>query len=179
MIFLKECLKDRNVASIAPSSLATVKKVCDKIDFNKKSVIVEYGPGTGVFTRYLLEKMNSESKLILIETNEYFASLLRKINDPRVFVFNDSAENIQDILSKCNEDSVDYVISGIPFSYFDEEVKNKIIKNTRNILSEKGKFLVYVCLNGIKKPLKQHFRSVKTDFELLNIPPLVIFEAEG
>ena len=175
--FLKEYLKDRNVASVAPSSLSTVKKVCSKIDFNKRNVIAEYGPGTGAFTKHLLKRMNPESKLILIETNKHFVSLLRNIDDPRVFVFNDNAENIQDILNKCNENNVDYIVSGIPFSRFDYGIRDNIIKNTRDTLSEHGKFLVYVFLNGFKKPLKQHFDSVKTDFSLFNIPPLFIFEA--
>ncbi len=122
--------------------------------------------------------MNSESRLILIETHEYFASLLKKIDDPRVFVFNDSAENVKSILSKCNEEHADYVISGIPFSLFDDKVKKKIIKNTQSALSKGGKFLAYQTLRKLKEPLEQQFNSVKTDFSLLNIPPLFIFEAE-
>jgi len=177
MIFLKEFLKDKKVASIASSSLSTVKKVCNKIDFSKKLVIVEYGPGTGVFTRYLLEKMNPESKLILIETNKHFVSLLEKIDDSRVIVFNDSAANIKEILEKCGEDNADYIISGIPFSYIDDGLKTDIIIKSREILSDNGKFLVYQVTNDIKKYLEQHFESLNTDFSLLNIPPLNIFEA--
>lgn len=47
--YLKNFVRDRNVASITPTSAIGVKKVCSKIDFHKPSVIVEYGPGTGVF----------------------------------------------------------------------------------------------------------------------------------
>jgi len=177
LFFLREYLKDKNIASVIPSSPSTVKKVCSKIDFSKKNVIVEYGPGTGVFTRHLLERMNPESKLILIETNRNFVSLLRNIDDPRVFVFNDSAANIKKILKLCNEDNADYIISGIPFSYLNDSLKSDIIGKSKDVLSEDGKFLVYQFVNGIKKNLEQYFEFVQTDFSLFNIPPLHIFEA--
>ncbi len=66
IVYLKNMFRDKQVASFTPTSIFGIKKVCDKIDFNKRNVIVEYGPGTGVFTRYLLDNLTPDSKLILI-----------------------------------------------------------------------------------------------------------------
>jgi len=170
-------LRDKHIASITPTSSFGIKRVCNKIDFDKRNVIVEYGPGTGAFTKFLLRQMGPDSKLILIETNKHFVSVLKKIEDPRVYVFNDSAENIKAILKECNEDAADYIISGIPFSLLDEEVKTQIMKNTRDVLSEDGTFLVYQCLSHVKKYLNQHFTYVNFEIEIRNIPPLFIYEA--
>lgn len=178
-MFLKNYLKDKSIASVTPSSSFTVRKVCSKIDFNKDNVIVEYGPGTGVFTRFILRKMSKQSKLILIETNRNFVYYLKKINDPRILIFNDNAENINTILSECEEPSADYVISGIPFSFLSYDLKNKIIHNTSEALSRKGKFLVYQFFNHIKEPLKKRFVNVETEFEMFNIPPMFIYEASN
>ena len=174
---LHNFLKDKNIASVTPSSKFAVQKVCKKMDFNGKRVIVEYGPGTGVFTRALLRKMNPESKLIVIETNPNMTSLLKKIKDPRVYIFNDTAENVEDILMHCGEETADYVISGIPFSLFKKDKKHLILGNTQRVLSDDGKFLVYQFTLTLVAYLRKYFNNISYDFVLLNIPPLFIFEA--
>src|SRR5690625_7517344 len=68
--FLKTFIKDKDVASITPTSMHCVRKVCTNIDFSLDFTLVEYGPGDGVFTRYLLEKMSAGSRLIIIESND-------------------------------------------------------------------------------------------------------------
>ncbi|MDD4466984.1 MAG: rRNA adenine N-6-methyltransferase family protein, partial [Candidatus Pacebacteria bacterium] len=94
-------LRDKNVASVFPTTKKTVSKICSSIDFEKNIIIVEYGPGTGIFTEYLLSKMNKDSKLIFIEKNKNLSFFLKnKFKDKRLRIFNDSAENIKDILKK-------------------------------------------------------------------------------
>ena len=41
---LKEFIKDKNVASVTKTSKYIVEKICNKIDFSEKQIIVEYGP---------------------------------------------------------------------------------------------------------------------------------------
>ncbi len=177
-LLFKEFLHDRNVASIMPTSTHAVKKVCEGMDLSKRNIIVEYGPGTGVSTRFLLKKMGPHSKLIAIETNAEFVAHLRRINDPRLVVVNDSAKNVKDILARQGESHADYVIASIPFSYFDDRLRDRIVKDTRDILAPEGKFLVYAqFVPHVRKPLKAHFQSVHTGYELFNIPPFFVFEA--
>jgi phospholipid N-methyltransferase len=173
----KNLLKDIRVASVLPTSSFSVKKLCRRIDPGKARVVVEYGPGTGPFTEHLLEKMPAESKLILIETNRNFCDMLERVDDGRVRVFHDSAENVKKILRDCGEERADYVISGIPFTLIKEPVKGRIIEDTREILSGNGRLLLYQHSGHMKKYLARHFATVETDRALFNIPPLFIFEA--
>ncbi|MBI2629186.1 methyltransferase domain-containing protein [Candidatus Pacearchaeota archaeon] len=173
----KEFIKDKNVASVSETSKHIVEKICNKIDFSEKKIIVEYGPGTGVFTKYLLEKMNQDSKIIIIETNKEFVENLNKINDPRLIVVYDSAENVQDILKVNNLSKVDYIISGVPFSFMSEDDVTELIKRSRDILNEDGGFFVYQVSSKIEKYLKDFFPHVSKDFALNNIPPLHVYEA--
>ncbi|MCE5334590.1 MAG: methyltransferase domain-containing protein [Desulfobacteraceae bacterium] len=182
LVYIMNFIKDRNVASITPTSSVGVKRVCDKIDFNRENLIVEYGPGTGVFSRYLLKNMGEESRLILIERNKNFNSILRnKLRDPRVFVVQESAENVLDTLRSYKEEEADYIISGIPFSFLDSDLKHRILYNTHRALKKGGKFLVYqTCFqtnNHLKVHLQKYFPIVHSKYELVNIPPLRIFEA--
>lgn len=175
--FLRSFINDKNIASVTPSSQFSVKKLCRKIDFSKDNVIVEYGPGNGVFTRYLLSKMTKRSTLIAIETNMDFVKRLKKIKAPQLKVVHDSAENVQRILHEHGHHNADYVIAGIPFSYLEEHTKQKILYNTKQALSPRGKFLIYQFLYSLKKNLKEEFKTIHQDFEFRNVPPLFIFEA--
>lgn len=177
--YLKTFIKDKNVASVTPTSERVVKNVCEPIDFSRDLVIVEYGPGNGVFTHYLLEKMTAGSRIVLIETNGDFVSTLKNIKDKRVSVYLDSAENVADILDKAGIERVDYIVSGIPFSFLKEKVKDKILSESRRILNEKGLFLAYQTTTHLERPLKKYFSRVTTNFRYLNIPPMCVYNAYG
>ncbi len=176
-VVFKNLLKDITVGAVMPTSSFSVKRICKRVRPDNARVVVEYGPGTGPFTAFLLDQMSGDSKLILIETNRDFCDMLEQINDPRVHVFHDSAENVRDILRECDEESADYVISGIPFSLIKEPAKTRLLADTRDLLSENGRFLLYQHSGYMKKHLSQHFENVETDLSILNIPPLFIFEA--
>ncbi len=50
--FLRQyVMHPRSVGAIAPSGKNLALKMMEPIDFNNAKVIVEYGPGTGSFTK--------------------------------------------------------------------------------------------------------------------------------
>ena len=180
--YMKNFISDKYIASITPTSDFGVKKVCSKIDFSRCNLVVEYGPGTGVFTNYLLARMGPDSLLIMIERNANFAKLLRKkIRDPRAVVVNECASNIRDILEEFGKPSADYVISGIPFSFLSISLKDRILRNSHAALRPEGKFLAYQTFyqsnNHLKAHLDRIFDFVRVEYEMLNLPPLRIYEA--
>ena len=177
--YIKNFIKDRDVAAITPSSSFLVKRVCRWVDFSRPNVIIEYGPGTGVFTEYLVDEMTADSRLILIEGNESFVDKLsaRFGHDERVEVHHDRAENVERIVHGAGEEAADYVISGIPFSFLGDDVKHELIQCTREILTDDGKFLVYQNYNHMEKPLRRHFNHVHKEYEIFNIPPMFAYQA--
>ncbi len=180
--YVKNFFSDKYIASITPTSDFGVRKVCSKIDFSRCSLIVEFGPGTGVFTKYLLHKMGPDSLLILIERNANFArELRRKFLDPRTVVVNGCASNILETLADIGKTAADYVISGIPFSFLTDAMKDRILRNSFASLHQGGKFLAYQTFyqsnNHLKLYLERIFPSVRVEYEMLNIPPLRIYEA--
>lgn len=182
VVYMKNFIKDKYVSSVIPTSPFGVKKVCSKIDFKKSRVIVEYGAGTGVFTKYLLEHMRSDTRLIVIERNPNFVSILRKrFSDPRLSIFNGSAEKVFQTLEACNALPADYVISGIPFIWLSEEQKDRILRDTYRVLKDGGKFLAYqTCFQTsqhLMVYLDQVFHPVQSKYEVRNVPPLRIYEA--
>lgn len=171
--YVKNFIQDQDVAAIAPSSSFLVRRVCKWIDFDEDNVIVEYGPGNGVFSEFIWDRMTDNSTLILIESNDDFVDMLEEktASDSRVHVVQDRAENIVAILDALNIEEVDYTVSGIPFSFLDESVKHDLLERTCAVLAEEGKFLVYQNYNHLEDPLRDHFSEVQKEYEPRNIPP--------
>ncbi|MEX2463238.1 MAG: rRNA adenine N-6-methyltransferase family protein [Balneolaceae bacterium] len=174
--FLKTFIKDRDVASITPTSLHCVKKVCTNIDFKKDFTLIEYGPGDGVFSNYILHRMTPGSKLILIELNtDFYNHLNETITDPRVMIYNTRAGDVEASIEPGYVGNVDYVLSGIPFSFLEKSRKAIVLNATKNILKEGGLFLAYQTSGHLKKPVLDIFGNLETEREILNIPPYLIY----
>lgn len=175
--FLKTFIKDKDVASVTPTSKHCVKKVCTNINFSTDFTLVEYGPGDGVFPKYILNKMSTNSRLILIEANQDFAAHLQdSINDPRVEIHNKLAGEVESVLNPEDIGNVDYVLSGIPFSFLNKERKREVLRATKNILKDGGLFLAYQTSGHLKKPVMEVFGNYETDFVPLNIPPYFVYK---
>jgi phosphatidylethanolamine/phosphatidyl-N-methylethanolamine N-methyltransferase len=182
LLYIRNLIRDRDIASITPTSTYGVRKVCSKIDWSKDNVYVEYGPATGVFTSFIMNRMTERSKMVLIERNSEFVSVLRKkYTDNRVKIHHDSAENVKDIVTQISPEGADYVLSGIPFSFFDDLMRRRIVNETYQVLKKDGKFLPYQTFFQQDKHLYDHmaevFPTVKDEFYLLNLPPMRIYEA--
>ncbi len=175
--FFKTFIKDRDVASVIPTSLRCVKKVCTHIDFSKDFLLVEYGPGNGVFTKYLLDKMTPGSRLVLVEANKDFVEELKTtIKDPRVQINNILAGDVESVLEPEDIGNVDYVLSGIPFSFLKKERKHEVLTATKRILKDGGKFVAYQTSGHLKKPVMEVFGNYDIEMEMLNIPPYLIYD---
>ena len=142
--FLSEVFKSKGtIGALSPSSSYLAKKMLDPIDFSVAKCIVEYGPGTGVFTKKMLHKMLPQSLLLVFEINPIFCEELKKINDSRLIIIEDSAEKIGDYLKKYSFEKADYVVSSLPFAMIPDEIVNSILKNSNQFLSEKGKYIQF------------------------------------
>lgn len=172
--------KRREVASVIPSSPWLVKAVRDKVASDTRQVIVEFGPGTGPVTRGLLKEgvLTADSKVILVESNDMLARYLKgHFHDPRITIEHDTAANVRDILERAGETEADAVISGIPYSYFDDALRDKIVHATADALKPHGKNIVYQVRTAVEPTLRHHFASVKKRRVWFNVPPLHLFEA--
>lgn len=164
------------LGSFIPSSPFLIKHLVSQIDFATAKVIVEYGPGVGTISKELVERLGRNSTLVLIEMNQDFVEFLRKeIIDPRVKVVHGSAENVVSILRSLGLASADYIISGIPYSTMPAGLRQRILHESKRALSRNGQFLVYQFTKTVLPYLQPVFRSIRQDFELLNILPARLF----
>lgn len=175
--FIKQYVKNpKTVGAIAPSSEKLAYKMVEDINFSNASCIVEYGPGTGVFTEKILNRKKNSTIFIAIEYNEDFYKILKdKFKDETNFILiNDSAENLKEYLTKYNIDEVDYIVSGLPFASLPNEMSKRILSITKEILKGKGKFITFQYTLFKMKLFKMYFGKIKIKKVLLNLPPAYV-----
>jgi phospholipid N-methyltransferase len=137
---------------------------------------VEYGPGVGTITAEVLKRMHRDARLVALETNpEFVAYLKAHFPADRLLVEQRSAADVRAVLAEQGLPGADCIISGIPFSTLPPDVRDVILRATRDALLPGGRFLVYQFSGKVLPHLEKHFGSVRTEFELLNILPARLF----
>lgn len=175
--FLSTFFSERKqVGAVAPSSRFLVNSMCNKIDFKSAKVIVELGPGTGVFTVELLKRANKDCKIILFELNEAFYKLLKeKFDDPRLTILYRSAEDISEVLEEMNIKEADAILSSLPLTVIPDQIKKRIVINSHQSLKEGGVYVQYQYSLNAKKLLEMKFGKLKLNFVPVNIPPAFVY----
>jgi len=163
--FFKESLKNiREVGTIFPSSKFVVEKMIAPINFEKKLTILELGSGSGVITKKLLEKISYDSQLICFETNKKFYEELKKINDKKMILINESAEKIKLHLDELKIEKVDYIVSSVPLVSLPKETTNKILSISVEILGKSGKLIQLQYTKLLEKRLRNHYNQIDIQF---------------
>ncbi len=174
--FLKTFLKDKQVGAMSPSSRFLADKMIENINFTDAKILIELGPGTGVFTHILLKKMRPDAKLLVFELNdEFFKELTKNIQDPRVQLIHDSAEKVEDYLEKAGLEHADVIVSSLPLAMFSSELRKSILNASKSALKQDGKYIQFQYSLQSKKKLEKTFEKVSIRFTPLNFPPAFIY----
>ncbi|MDP8922734.1 MAG: methyltransferase domain-containing protein [Chloroflexota bacterium] len=175
--FLGEFVRNpRELGSVTPSSRFLTRAVVGAIDFGRAKRVIELGPGTGVFTRALLERLTPDGELLALDTNQEFVELLRReIPDRRLVVVCDSAERLADIVAERGWDGADVVVSGIPYSLLPRRVTASILRAAARTLRPGGLFVGYQYSPYLRPFLKAVFGNVAYRFVLRNVPPAFVY----
>lgn len=161
---------------MSPSSPFLAKKMLESIDFKRTKVIVELGPGTGVFTKKIIEKMAPDAIMLVFELNDSFMNQLqRKINDKRVHLIHDSAEKIGEYLAQYGFSKADAIVSSLPLANFPIELKERILTESRTAMHDDSIYVQFQYSLNAKRSIKNIFRSVKITFTPVNFPPAFVY----
>lgn len=173
--FIKQFFKDKKmVGAVSPSSKFLGEKMLENVDFESSKVIVELGPGTGVFTDMIIQRMAPGAKLLVFELNDdFYGKLAARINDPRVHILHESAEFIHNHLDKGEQ--ADTVISSLPLMVFPEDLRNNVVKESYKSLKDKGTYIQFQYSLQSKKLLEATYKSVSVKFTIKNFPPAFVY----
>jgi phospholipid N-methyltransferase len=145
----------------------------DLADVRSSSLVVELGPGTGVYTREILARLQPAAQLVSIERDPNLARLLsEQYPDSRLRAICDSAERVQDHLDGA---MTDVVVSGLPFTSLPSGVRDRIFDQIVKILKPGGTALILQYSPAIQGRLEKVFPYVQRRASLLNVPPAFLF----
>jgi len=160
------------VGSVIPSSRFLERRLIDSSGVGNARVVVELGPGTGGTTRAIMQSMPKQARLLAIEINPQFASLLNSESDPRLRVYHGSAEKISEALAVNVLGAPDIVVSGIPFSTISPHLGRRIISKVWDSLAPGGRFVAYQFRDRVALLGRELLGDPQVEVEFLNVPPM-------
>lgn len=178
--FLKQWARNpREMGSITPSSRFLTREVVERIDFSRARYIAELGPGTGVFTQEILDRLAPDGQILAVDTNASFVDhLKREIPDRRLKPIEASAERIDALAAEAGWPRVDAIVSGIPYSLLPKPVMRGILEASYRALGlggEGGLFVGYQYSKMLRPHLLDVFGNVHYRSVLLNLPPAFVY----
>ncbi len=178
--FFREFLRNpKHVGAIAPSSATLARTIVRGVGLAEAELVVEYGPGTGAFTRHILEAMKPEARFLAVEQSPELAASFRR-RFPEVELIEDSVENLPARLARRDVDAADTIISGLPWAAFDFALQDRLLSATLEVLRPGGHFTTFAYLQGLLLPsgkrfrgkLDEHFAAVsRSRIVWRNLPP--------
>lgn len=175
------------VGAVLPSSAHLARAMLAGHDFDRARVIVELGPGTGAFTRFIEAVAHPEALILAIEVDESAVTWLRA-HHPRVQIEHDSAERIQAQLRARGADRADVVLSGIPWAAMPAEAQERIMGEVSSAMAPHAGFSTFTYLHSPRTArgaayaalLGRMFSHVeKGPVVWRNFPPAFVYRCTG
>jgi phospholipid N-methyltransferase len=176
--FFIEGIKNlKTTGTITRSSRYVCRKMVEDVDFSNAKCIVELGGGDGVVTKHILKRLQGDTKLITFEILPQFCEMLRELDDERLIVAEDSAENIQQHLKAHGFQQADYVISTLPIVNIPEDIALRIVRAAKDSLKPNGLYVQLHYSLLVKSLYEKVFGNVAVKFVVRNVPPAFILRS--
>lgn len=175
MHLLRAWLRDpRSVGALAPSGPALARLMTAHVD-HAHGPVIELGPGTGVFTRALLERGLPGHRLVLVETDPVLASTLAR-RYPHARVLRMDAARLGRSSSLFGDERASAVISGLPLLSIPADKVEAIVEGVfERQLQQDG--ALYQFTYGLRCPVPRALRqrlgleAERIGGAWLNLPP--------
>lgn len=180
LFFLKQYFrKPSNTGAVAPSSKKLAQLMVKHLDLEAHDVVVELGPGTGVFTRELLEQGVRPENLILIEFNATFAKFLREAF-PKVRIVEGDAGDLPQLLGNLGQGKVRRIVSGIPLRSLKPDHRRQITRAIGASLEAGGVAVQFSYLKASPFPddvvAECRMAGSRVGVALANVPPAFVWK---
>lgn len=184
ILFLKTFIqRPSQVGAIWPSSRALSEMLVDSIDWSVARCVVEFGPGTGVATEVIQQRLRPQVKFFSIERSPDLAAKTRQ-RCPSVDVVEGCVTQIEQYCQARGIQTIDGVISGLPWASFSTQLQDSIMESMFRVLPAGGQFATFAYLQGLMLPAGKRFASllkrnfsevVKSPVVWRNVPPAFVY----
>lgn len=163
-LFLREARRTfATTGAVVPSGRALARAMTQPLSQRPTSPrgrglrVLEVGPGTGAFTRELLDRLGAADRLDVVEVNPRFAQVLRELAaaapglGPEVRVLESSVQDA------ALDGPYDAVVCGLPFTNFEPAVVEQIMNGLMGLLAPGGVLSYFAYVGTL--PLRRVFGS--------------------
>lgn len=175
MHLLRAWMRDpRSVGALAPSGPALARLMTAHVD-HAHGPVIELGPGTGVFTRALLERGLPGHRLVLVETDAVLAAALAQ-RYPHARVLRMDAARLGRSSSLFGDERASAVISGLPLLSIPPDKVAAIVEGVFERQLQ-GDGALYQFTYGLRCPVPRGLRqrlglqAERVGGAWLNLPP--------
>lgn len=150
---------------------------------DRARLVVELGPGTGVFTREILRAAGAQTRIVALELDARAVPRLQR-NFPRVEVHHDSAEAILGYVARTGLAHADCVISGLPWASMPAALQERIMRHVVAALGPDGVFTTFAYQHARGTPAGRRYRRLLESLfgevhvsRIIwsNVPPAVVY----
>ncbi|MDN5697198.1 MAG: methyltransferase domain-containing protein [Rubrobacter sp.] len=167
----------RQVGAVWPTSTRAVSDLLDLADFDEAGTVLEFGAGTGVYTRQVLPRLRPDASFLSFELDPDLASTVSGyLDDPRLRLINDSAEHA---VSYLGDQKADILVSSVPFTSLPAGLREDLMLAARAALKPGGRMLVLQYSKTVLPHLKRHFGPVQMRISPVNLPPAFLFACDN
>jgi phosphatidylethanolamine/phosphatidyl-N-methylethanolamine N-methyltransferase len=158
LVFLGRFLRNpRQIGALAPSSRTLAREMVRHIPLTATTRIVELGPGTGVFTREVIDRLPAGGKFLAVDINAEFCRELRE-RWPALDCEHGSAADLAAIVSARGWSTVDHIVSGLPFASLPAALSHAILDAVKSTLGPGGTFTTFQYIHAYPTPPARAFR---------------------
>lgn len=148
--FLRSWIKKpMQTGAVMPSGRFLARAMAAAVDPHAQGCVVELGPGTGPVTEALLKRGVPEEKLILVEYNVDFCSLLRH-RFPKALVVQGDAYDLENTLAFLDA-PVSAVVSSLPLLTRPVDVRLRLFEQAMALMDAHSPFVQFTY--GVVPPI--------------------------
>ena len=173
----------RAVGAVLPSGRRLASAMLDSVDWDEADCVLEFGPGTGPFTRFVPDRLRPGAKFLAVERDPAFARRLTH-ELPHVDVACCDVAAVGDEMKSRGLPPADAILCGLPWAAFPPDLQTTLMAATLGALKPGGTFATFAYVQGtvlpagrrLKSLLHEHFAEVRTSRVVWrNAPPALVY----
>lgn len=183
-VFLNVALRRPGlVGAVAPSSRELAGELATVVPRRGEPAVVELGAGTGSATRAIAARLPQDGRHVAVELDTTMAEHL-SARHPDVTVLLGDAADLRELLASAGTASVDAVVSGLPWSLFDETLQRRVLSQVCAVLAPDGGFTTFAYRHAAGLAGARRFRRLLDEYfdEVVvtrtvwrNLPPALVY----
>lgn len=159
-VFLATAVRRPDVVGAAwPSSQNLAGVLAEVVPCRGRPIVLELGAGTGAVSSAISRRLPAGGRHIAIEIDPRLADHLERAY-PHITVRRGDAAQLERLLSGAAVDRADAVVSGLPWSLFDEDRQRRILTQVCRALTPGAGFSTFAYLHALPLAGARRFRRL-------------------